>query len=714
MALLSAGSVRGTMTCLSARHWALSPAVGLALAQDAGLWANLRAASEDRTDGLSRLLRALYWAPCAEAPIRRTRNESLPAAHLTPELLGHVAGLGMLTRASDDAIHTRLRELGVSQLARSTGVSIARFVRLSLEFRAAAAPGGHAAELAQHIVHPAYALASTFAWELCSDREQLLRYLLALREYAPDLLADDRLSGCAVRRAEWLQSELSASELVAVEPLGDAARTLLASPDWESLPPAELHRAADAFELLAAASCSTGDAVGPPAVQQARYGFRGQPARADCVEVVLRQLLDWLLWCPTRGGFDLRRLPPNALPQVRAFWEAQAQGGSGSAAEREAALGQRWFDVCARLRPCAFLAGSAERGGAYELAPTLANLTAALSALLGVRLGSVRDLEALPRLVSAPMAPISVHVDRTWADREGFTLRLAERQLSVVLKEISNHAFVTHAKSKRAHLARAALLVGASWRDGGLRAGPLWCVASRLVPPDVLLHASGDRAGEPATTNAPRTRGSRAATHMAVLSCRLTDGDIIASALARECEHVERSHAHRDEQQPCSSWGGSAGLVPMLAVGACRHASLSAPHAQATMRSASWLARAVRALPEADAAALVRHVAAAPPLAALVAIHSGDSTLLASACRSLSTADVARLLWPAMMVRRRRDGSNGAMELHAQAASSRWVLAAVVLAAAGTRVLRAAHSCVAPFGANKARDDRPSRAEAER
>jgi hypothetical protein len=151
---------------MASAHWALSPAVGLALAQDAGLWSNLRAASESRADSFSRLLRSLFFAPCHKAPIRRTRNESLPAAHLSPELLGHLAGLGLLTSAPADTIHARLRALGISPLAKRTGVSIARFVSLALDFRAAADADGHAHELGL-IAQPAHALASTFAWELC-------------------------------------------------------------------------------------------------------------------------------------------------------------------------------------------------------------------------------------------------------------------------------------------------------------------------------------------------------------------------------------------------------------------------------------------------------------------------------------------------------------------------------------------------------------------
>lgn len=689
--------VRGTMRCVNPKYWALSPAVGCALAQDQGLWANVRAASEGRTDGFSRLLRSLFFAPCHEAPIRRTRNESLPAAHLTPDLLGHIVGLGMLSSMPEEVVHARLRALGVGQLAKRTGVSISRFARLAMEFRAAAATGG---VLAQHIVHPAHALTATLAWELCADREGLLSYLLALNAHGP-VLADGLLAASAHRRSEWLERErFDAGEMGEEGHLGEAARLLLTVPDWEALEPALRLCAADAFELLAASSCATGEAAGPPEVRQARYGFNGQPARADCVEVVLRQLLDWLLWDPARGGLDLRRLPASTLPEVRAFCAelvesapAHVAGGGVAprrAQEREAELGQRWFELCARLRPTAggtpiaFLSGSGQSGGAYELAPTLHNLTACLSAMLGLpQLRCIRELEQLPRLAAVPMEQLSVHVDRTWADREGFTVRLGEqRQLSVVLKEISNHAFTAHGKVRTEHLKRAARLFAAAWREGRLRAGPAWCLAPRLLPAELLVEAEADG----------RLGASRACAQMAVLSCRLAEPQVIAGALARECHWVGRAHARpRDDQE--LSWGG-AGLLPMLATAAGRQASLYAPHAAATFSSASSLAQAARLLAADDKRALAECAACAPPLGALLALHSGESALLAAACRSLSSRELLLLLWPALTARRRARGTVPARAAPVEvgvanepAPSSSWALGAVVLAALAERGL---------------------------
>ncbi|KAJ1624601.1 hypothetical protein T492DRAFT_844628 [Pavlovales sp. CCMP2436] len=674
---LTPAAVRGTMACVGARYWALSPAAGLALAQDAGLWANLRVASERREDGLSRLHRQLFFAPCHEAPIRRTRNASLPATHLTPELLGHVAGIGLLTAASDDAIHTRLRELGVAQLARQTGVSITRFVGLAKDFRAAAVlADGSVPELAP-LLHPAHALTSTFAWELCASREDLLRYLLALHTYAP-VLGDERLVKSAQYRAEWLRQEFTSVELTNEEGLADAARLLLGH-EWDSLEPMQRLRGAGALELLAAASSTTGKTEGPPEVAQARYGFNGQIARADCVEVVLRQLIDWLAWCPARSGFDFRRLP-YASGEVRAFWQklqGEGHGAACSPAAREAQLGQRWFDICARLpRPCTFLTSSASEGGAYELAPTLGNLVSALSVLLGVPLKSIKDLEWLPGLAAVPMAALSVDVDSTWVDREGFTLRLGQRQLGVVLKDISNHAFIQHAKVRREHMARAGRLFSTAWQEGRLPVGPAYYLAARLLPCETLL-----------CCDSATVRGSRAAAHLAVLSSRLLHPATVASALA-----CEATWAGSGQQ---SSWGGT-GLLPLLVASAGRHASLSGPEGALTVRSAGHIAQALHLLPPAERAVVTEQLTPVPPLAALVAIQAGDRALLARACRELSASELARLLWPALMIRRRRCSEESRLlgALHACADGTGWVLAAVVLGTAGLRALASAGGSV--------------------
>ena len=75
------------------------------------------------------LVQELFHFTLPEEPVRPTRNLSLPAAHFTPRLLGHMLGLAH-TGAPWEQIEATLRAEGIAAVAKKTRVSIARFCRL--------------------------------------------------------------------------------------------------------------------------------------------------------------------------------------------------------------------------------------------------------------------------------------------------------------------------------------------------------------------------------------------------------------------------------------------------------------------------------------------------------------------------------------------------------------------------------------------------------
>jgi hypothetical protein len=174
----------------------------------------------------------------------------------------------------------------------------------------------------------------------------------------------------------------------------------------------------------------------------------------------------------------------------------------------------------------------------------------------------------------------------------------------------------------------------------------------------------------------------------AVLSCRLLDAGVVARALG--CA-VESLCFRQPALATPSSWGDAA-LLPLLALAAARHASLSGPSASPTVRSASSLALAAHRLPADGAALIWAAIAPVPPLAALVPIQAGNRALLGDACGQLSASELARLLWPALMIRRAAASIDaGRVAFCDERASDtrqpsgRWALASVVALAAARR-----------------------------
>ena len=71
---------------------------------------------------------------------------------------------------------------------------------------------------------------------------------------------------------------------------------------------------------------------------QGRYGYDGQEPVADCAELVTRELLNALHWCPVAQSFDASRLPATASPALRAFYAPSGAAATGRAAEEWMAI----------------------------------------------------------------------------------------------------------------------------------------------------------------------------------------------------------------------------------------------------------------------------------------------------------------------------------------------------------------------------------------
>ena len=398
------------------------------------------------------LARMLFHHNHPEEPIRPTANRSLPGAHLSASLTAHIAGVAA-AGLEGAAAHTALRnarcsETGLSlpALARETGVSIARFERLVEAVR-------HADTAVLGVPHVGSALLVSHLWLRSSNvgKRALTVYLETLNAaYGPVFLPCDGGGGGSGDEEVKLGAEL---EPAAVR---DAAAVLFsgkrgARSDTDAGPDAgpgsgsgagsdaragsdagastaasacEAAEAAIAFETIAAAWALASDRSTP--LLQGRYSFRGQPAVPDCAELVARELLNALLWCPVRREFDVSRLPPTADARLVRFYAPGGMAHSERDALRElpdamparhatrrielggvplfewhdaparfSPASAEWFNLVSGLEGVAYLTGRSD--ARYELAPTVDSVVACLGALLGVRLSSPCELQELWR-----------------------------------------------------------------------------------------------------------------------------------------------------------------------------------------------------------------------------------------------------------------------------------------------------------------------------
>jgi hypothetical protein len=384
---LAAAHARGLARLLVPELMHLSPVVGLLGQSCSTLVSNLlrTAAAETgpapaETDALARavlpacdLARQLFThSGVAGSPIRNTRNRSHAAFWLTPALCGHVLGLAA-RRASEAEVVAALRACGVeSNRVRGewTGVSLQRFKRLAQSCSAAASGVGGAP------LNPGRLVMLRFLWEQAQSKRCLLDYALAIEQQLPGALSAEgrRCRDDAGFAQAWAQERFAPDD-VNEDALARASSEVLASVS-------QPERFAHSIEALA---CGLSQAHSfKPAVKLQRHEYKGGKEVGDCVEVVLREVLDLVLYDPETGRFCTDRLPPSAPAPVRSFYEAVARAGD----LEEDALGasRAWFALCQELPGLDYIS-RAPAGERYELHPGMANVCGALCRLLGLDVG---------------------------------------------------------------------------------------------------------------------------------------------------------------------------------------------------------------------------------------------------------------------------------------------------------------------------------------
>lgn len=412
---LAAHDVRGCVRLFAPRYRHLSPARGALLVAAPCALANLHACASV-LDGANwrrlvsasptaQLASSLFHRHAPDEPPRATQLRSLPAAYLDARLIGHVAGLAA-RRATEHQIHDALRaHCSIAELARESGVTVARFVRLAELVRDACDEGDEYGMASALGAVPGAAVLLRLLWERAKTRSCLLDYVRALACHVPDALSAEGARsalGDDAARDEWVRAAPSAMFTPSAM-RSDVPATAAAAPSALAAPTADATEALVA-QLLARVTYK-------PLVQQGRYGFRGQPARPDCVEACARELIEVLLYDPATAALDAARLPPSADASLLRFVTtrqyAAADGG-----------GQAWFDLCSARPGVSYLAGAGR--DRYELAPSLPTLTAISAALLGLG-GGCETVEELAARWNA-LSPCGPRL-RGWATVSSFVVQ---------------------------------------------------------------------------------------------------------------------------------------------------------------------------------------------------------------------------------------------------------------------------------------------------
>jgi hypothetical protein len=429
-------NLKDTLTIIRPNFWHLSPCWGAALSCTPVIGNMMRIGQlqqKQSVNGTSRttvgdmfgsncsrnLASTMFWQSDRWSPIQLTRKLSQPASYLTPRLMGilwYVATSS--TELSEKEQRLILHREGIRSNyvnnTQWTGVSMTRWLDLlqsinnhpfllQLNSSSTQRKQYHHDNLV-HVFSVAPWLAGL--WEISQTKEDLLEYLLALDESYNGTVLDDSIelvqaikSNDLSAKQEWTSSSFKAYELTSekvYEYLDELLRIWSTPSSMFSNKFEEQKQTAALIELICASqSIQYGS---KPIVPNSRYGYDDGDEKPDCVEVLVREIFDLLLWDDSKEMFDLSRLPgtphleaeqtPRApkskhLLTLRDLYQASNYTNQSRSVKKSNNTGQQWFNACSNIPGCDYLSAS-PHGKPYELTPTMRNVSKAMQHLLGL------------------------------------------------------------------------------------------------------------------------------------------------------------------------------------------------------------------------------------------------------------------------------------------------------------------------------------------
>lgn len=399
--LLTNGHLIDTATILAPQWRHLSPCFGAAVCNSpfkSNIWKLGQVPSEFHDDEPSSSIRragdlakSLYFQPHPGASITPTRNKSMAAAYVTPEILGTLLGIAL--KSSPMSTKQRRKLLRDRHGIKSnhinesewTGVSLSRWEDIvkSLQNNAS----GHGLELSQ-------AIWSMMLWEISLEKACFLDAILSLEEVCEMEILDSSNNQNELARAikhdataqkDWASSSFDADAL-SNDSIQSSWDYVLTNKSQSSLNSFDMARS---YEILCAALSQTPKMK--PTTPHGHYRYDGGDAKPDCVEVAVRELMDLLLWDEKNGDFDLTRLPATASPKLFELYTTTSYPSTTTLQDDiDMAIadtstpsdgGKEWFEALQNLPNCDYLSTS-PNGIPYELTPTMRNISKIVQYLL--------------------------------------------------------------------------------------------------------------------------------------------------------------------------------------------------------------------------------------------------------------------------------------------------------------------------------------------
>jgi hypothetical protein len=369
----------------------------------------------------------LFFQLIRESPIHMVRNKSMPAVYLTPGMIGcllahhhhstsstlkktkitrsnHQDGRSKgrgANRSKDDSnaiIKESLkRDFGIKSNHiydnQWTGISLARWMDLVITNDHGSENNGDlVTEVCQQSLVSALWLIAL--WGINPSKESLSDYYEALERVGIVCYPDQQQQRGKYQTDAFTENDFDPTQLgAAMNRLLEHYGCLFRSPDEIGTIDGEKDDAATAraFELVCAAIVLQQQQTVvslPPVVPNGYFAFEGGDTKADCAEVVVREILILLLWDENSGTMEISRLPVTTSLELKAFFHKLNElKGSKANTDEEAQkheqeeLGQAWFDLLSDLPHCDYLSEN-PNGRAFELAPTSESISKALWHLL--------------------------------------------------------------------------------------------------------------------------------------------------------------------------------------------------------------------------------------------------------------------------------------------------------------------------------------------
>jgi hypothetical protein len=309
-----------------------------------------------------------------------TKSPSKASFHLKqPHQLANVLGLAMC-KANDVKIEQDLLRVGIKTNHvhnQWTGVSLHRFKRIISLLTTATED--------DIVLLPSYQIFVKAVQDKCSTQEQFDEFF--------NILQNNYLSKC---------HDETTSAATTTTPADDDRNTN------------ELVLLAQAVHLALKQSSSK-----KPRIRVERHvcHFDGpnKPSRVvpDCVEVVIREIIEFLIFNYEHGQFDLNKLPPTTNRNVYEFFSNQVVVNAGATKDhqqqqqRVLTTSRKWFDLCQNLSASEieYLCIGQQNNVRYELMPDSKTVARVLGILLFSTSSDVSSMEDFVRKWNTTMLP---------------------------------------------------------------------------------------------------------------------------------------------------------------------------------------------------------------------------------------------------------------------------------------------------------------------